>query len=242
MDFERIITRAAALGAGPDTSADTDTCADTDASAAADARERDAEERWHLIGELHRSTGRDAFEAVLAASASPDDARRLVALDALGQIGYAADRPYLEETLPVLISAAGDEDARIVASAITALGHVGDPRGLPAVLRRVGHASNEVRFAAAFALPSLAGGGEQAGTADEIANALITLTRDPDPEVRDWATFGLGTQLDTDTPEIREALAARLDDSYDDAAEEAATGLARRGDPRAAEVLGARVH
>ncbi|MEY9863060.1 HEAT repeat protein [Catenulispora sp. GAS73] len=228
MDHEQIITRAAALGPGTGTGEH--------------ESENDAEERWRLIGELHRSTGRDAFEAVLAAAVSDEPARRLVALDALGQIGYATGRPYAEETLPVLISAAGDDDAGVVASAVTALGHVGDARALPAVLRQVGHASAEVRFAAAVALPSLTGADEPGavvaeGTGAAVAEALIALTRDPDPEVRDWATFGLGTQLDADGPEIREALAARLDDDYDQAAEEAVAGLARRGDPRAAAAL-----
>ncbi|MEY9932097.1 HEAT repeat protein [Catenulispora sp. GP43] len=216
MDYEHVIARAAAFDAGPD------------------ADEDDLEARWQLIGELHRSTGRDAFEAVVAAAGSDERARRLVALDALGQIGYTANRPFAQETVPVLLGAVGDPDPEVVASAVTALGHVGDPDGLAAVLQRVGHASDAVRFAVAVALPALTDPDEPA--ADAVA-ALIALTCDEDPQVRDWATFGLGTQLDADGPEIREALAARLDDSCDDAGEEALMGLARRGDPRATAPL-----
>jgi HEAT repeat protein len=221
VDYERVIARAAAFDAGPD------------------AAEDDLEARWQLIGELHRSTGRDAFEAVVAAAGSDERARRLVALDALGQIGYAANRPFAEETVPVLLGAVGDADAEVVASAVTALGHVGDPRGLAAVLQRVGHASDAVRFAVAVAVPALTDPDEPLA---EAVDALITLTRDEDPQVRDWATFGLGTQLDADGPEIREALAARLDDSCDDAGEEALMGLARRGDPRATAPLLDQLH
>jgi HEAT repeat protein len=237
VDYEHVITRAAGLGTDPDTD------------------ENDAEARWQLIRELHRSTGRDAFEAVAAAAGSDDRARRLVGLDALGQIGYAANRPYVEETLPVLLSvlaaadatnaadaadtgdaadAPGAGDAEVIASAVTALGHVADPRGLPAVLRHVGHPNDAVRFAVAVALPTLTDPDEPAADA---VRALITLTCDADPQVRDWATFGLGTQLAADGPEIRDALAARLDDSCDHAGEEAVMGLARRGDPRATAPL-----
>jgi HEAT repeat protein len=55
------------------------------------------------------------------------------------------------------------------------------------------------------------------------------LTQDTAPEVRDWATFALGTQIDLDTSEIRDALAARLNDPDEVTRAEAATGLSRRG-------------
>ena len=42
-------------------------------------------------------------------------------------------------------------------------------------------------------------------------------------------------QVERDTPELRDALAARLDDTDPDARDEAVLGLARRGDPRALE-------
>ena len=64
----------------------------------------------------------------------------------------------------------------------------------------------------------------------------IALTADPDIRVRDWACFALGTQWDEiDTAELRDALAARLDDVGRDARSEALMGLALRRDPRAYE-------
>ena len=66
---------------------------------------------------------------------------------------------------------------------------------------------------------------------------LIELSRDEDEEIRDWASFALGSLIDTDTEEIREALWARVTDSFEDVRAEALTGLARRKDPRVRDLL-----
>ncbi len=60
---------------------------------------------------------------------------------------------------------------------------------------------------------------------------------DADQEVRDWATFGLGTLGESDSPEIREALFHRLSDGNDDVRQEAMAGLAKRGDQRVLPLL-----
>jgi HEAT repeat protein len=72
---------------------------------------------------------------------------------------------------------------------------------------------------------------------DRAVAALIDLSADSDGDVRDWATFSLGVQIDRDTADVREALAARLQDSYGDTRAEAVRGLARRRDERALEAV-----
>ena len=55
---------------------------------------------------------------------------------------------------------------------------------------------------------------------------------DDQADVRNWATFGVGHQLDDDGMIIRDALSDRLDDTDYDTRWEAIIGLARRHDPR----------
>ncbi|WP_194819430.1 HEAT repeat domain-containing protein [Nocardia sp. XZ_19_385] len=188
---------------------------------------------WRTVTELQHRTDRGTFDAVAALVDSADATTRLLAVDVLSQYGYAHEKPFLEEALPLFAAACGDSDPRVVASAIGGFGHHYDPRGLPFVLPHAGSEDRGIRFSAAVALATIAG----EPPAGEAVDALVRLSTDPEDMVRDWAVFGLGTQLDIDTPAVRDALSARLDDHDPETAAEAAMGLARRGDVRAVAAL-----
>ncbi|HKT04097.1 MAG TPA: HEAT repeat domain-containing protein [Rugosimonospora sp.] len=114
-----------------------------------------------------------------------------------------------------------------------------DPEALPVALELARHPDPEIRRAAAQVLPALGQlAADDPNSRDAVVSSLIALTRDGDEDVRDWACFALGTQLsDVDSPELRDALAERLDDEHDDTRCEATLGLARRSDPRTLPVL-----
>jgi len=118
-----------------------------------------------------------------------------------------------------------EQDPVVLDSAISALGHLANPRAIPLLLRHQDNPDKDVRFAVAFAL------GCFPDDAQSIVG-LMKLTLDRDSNVRDWAVFGLGVQGDADSPEIRETLVRCLDDADEDVREEAAVGLAKRQDLR----------
>ncbi|MFE6049285.1 HEAT repeat domain-containing protein [Kitasatospora sp. NPDC056446] len=195
----------------------------------------DEHERWHVVGDFHLRADRSAFEAACVLARAADPRERMIGLDVLGQLGFGADRPFLEEALPIVVEACADGQSGVVHSAVVALGHLADQRGLAAVLGQSGHDDEDVRQAVAFTLPSVAGD----PACPEAVDALIRLSGDPSAFVRDWATFGLGLEAAGDSERIRGALLERVDDPDPDTAGEALLGLARRGDRRMLTALGA---
>ncbi|GHJ44678.1 hypothetical protein Cs7R123_20200 [Catellatospora sp. TT07R-123] len=141
-----------------------------------------------------------------------------------------------EEVAALLADVAGlEKEPEVLCAMVEALGGSGRPHALPVLLDLAAHPDGDVRHQVAAALPEvLAGPDRAAGVA-----ALIRLSADTEPHVRDWATHGLGTRLDADTEAIRAALWARTGDPYPPAFEEGVHGLARRRDPRAAALVAA---
>ncbi|MGS2617175.1 HEAT repeat domain-containing protein [Micromonospora sp. LZ34] len=109
------------------------------------------------------------------------------------------------------------------------LGATTDARGTAVLVAFAADADADVRLEVARSLPAvMPDGADDAGVA-----ALIDLCRDADPEVRNWATFGLGWQSTADGRTVRRALWERTGDSYPPVREEGIRGLARRRDQRA---------
>ena len=76
------------------------------------------------------------------------------------------------------------------------------------------------------------------GDADDFdVSTLMAWSRDKDQEVRDWATFVLGSQTDFDSEDVRQALRDRLNDADFETRCEALVGLARRRDEAAIQPL-----
>lgn len=193
----------------------------------------ESHEYWALVHELQRRGDQETFDAAAGAASSGDGPTRILGLHVLAQLGFEVGRPFLEGSLPLAILAAGAQDAATVLAAVNALGHLRDQRGLAPVVVHCAHLDRDIRHAAAMALPAVAGD----PPAEEAVDHLVGLTSDPDSDVRDWATFGLGSLLEVDSPAVRDALAARIDDPEGDISGEALVGLAVRGDQRAAGPL-----
>jgi HEAT repeat protein len=178
--------------------------------------------------QLVAESGADADTLALEMIGSDDPCVRATGCDLLGLLCERFEEPRTRATAALVALAVEEADVDVQWSIARALGSTADPDGLPVLLALADHPDSDVRFQVAVSLPST-----MLERMDERGiHALIELSRDPDGDVRNWATFGLGRQLDCDSTEIREALWVRVDDDNVDAREEAIVGLARRRDQR----------
>ncbi|HYD47189.1 MAG TPA: HEAT repeat domain-containing protein [Terriglobales bacterium] len=197
--------------------------------------EGEDEDAWEVYDETRR---------VLQSRASPDNWDRIAALathpEAIGRSLVPAVLRYfgdvrVDETVELLRRMlAVETDDTVIAN----IGHAFIDLHRPDAARELmlpfyRHPSPDVRLAVVHAL-------EFSQHPDALA-AMIELSGDADADVRNWATFHLGHaepgEPSFDDPRVREALAARLDDSHSETRAEAVEGLARRGDHRVLPVL-----
>jgi HEAT repeat protein len=191
-------------------------------------RERGCDDVWEAMSTLQYRGGQAELELGLRLTQSDDADDRCIGADLLGQLGWERST-HLDETVAALIGLLTDPDPHVIYCAAIGLGHRCDPRAVGPLIELAAHPDPEVRFGVASGL--LAQEDERA------VRALIGLSSDVDCDVRNWATFGLGTQIECDSPAIREALAARLDDADQEIRGEALVGLARRRDSRTRAAL-----
>lgn len=190
----------------------------------------DGDDRWDFIWLLRYRGTRDVLNGAIALTESNNSEERTIGIQILGQLGIP-DRTFPDECLTTLIGLLKHEiDPLILQSIGIALGHLNDACAIEPQLKFCLHPDWEVRYGVVL---SMNGHNDKRAIA-----ALIKLSGDDHPQVRNWATFGLGSLLEVDTPEIREALYQRFlleDPTGEETAEiqgEALVGLASRQDER----------
>jgi HEAT repeat protein len=188
------------------------------------------QERWHFISLLHCRGSREVFDRALMLTQSSNPEERRLGINILGQLGVT-ERTFPHECVTALVNMLDHEFDPLMLQAICiALGHLNDPHSIEPQLKFCLHPDWEVRYGVVHGLSFQ--------TDERAVAALVKLSADIHPQVRNWATFGLGSLLEVDTPLIREAVYQRFlleEIEVDETAEiygEALVGLARRKDER----------
>jgi HEAT repeat protein len=185
-------------------------------------------DEWRMrdaIAALHWRGTPEVLDRATSLCVSECPYERRIGADILGQLGLP-ERSFPRACADVLLEMLAIEiEPEVLNSIFVALSFLHEPRVVAVAPTFASHSDANVRFSVVLALSGL--------TEPIAVGLLIQLASDVDSHVRDWATFGLGTQLDLDTPEIRNALADQLSDTDEDTRCEAIVGLARRQDKRA---------
>ena len=179
---------------------------------------------WDAVMVLHARGDGETVSRAREWLTCDEPAKRIVAADVLAQVAYGDELQAEPAALLLGRALETETDDEVIDSLIYALGHTPHLPSCERLLQFQNHPSEDLRRALVYALPQYWENGAA------IA-ALIHLSSDADDEVRDWATFGLGSQIDVNSVKIRQALIARLNDPDGETRYEAIVGLARRGDP-----------
>jgi HEAT repeat protein len=169
---------------------------------------------------------------------APQARVRALGFEVLGYVALDDERAQAE-LLARARAASSDRAVTVREAAVHAVGQSAAEAGRDWLLRMAGDGHPWVREAVVSSLPLSV---YEPAPDDAVVQALLVAMEDEDVSVRNWATFSLGTLLDVDSPEIREALRRALAQIDADTVEdypgmEAVVGLARRGDAAALPTL-----
>ena len=187
---------------------------------------------WDNIKILCSRPEKAVFKRCAALTRSQVQRERRIGIDILSQLG-GMDRPYQSETLALYLRILPKEtDLKVLESLLHGIGHNNkgmDNKGAEKLAALKAHRYAVIRFGVASALKGV----------DKPAaiDTLITLSADKDNDIRDWATFALGSQINKNNKAIREALWARVNDANEDTRLEAIVGLAVRKDLRVQDII-----
>ncbi|WP_327064518.1 HEAT repeat domain-containing protein [Kitasatospora sp. NBC_01302] len=196
--------------------------------------DQDGHAYWNLVREAAEGeSGETALRCGLGLLASAEVLERKVGCNLVRDVAATHECLRGEAATALMALAEVETEACVLHALVIGLGAAQDPRAVPVLVGLSGHEDTEVRHGVALVFGTL-----NSGLPDgPDVRALIRLAQDQDSEVRNWAAFALGFQLEQDTTAIRDALWKCTTDEDDEVRQEGARGLARRHDPRAVPLI-----
>lgn len=187
---------------------------------------------WQNISVLRQRPTKNVFSICVKLAESDKPHCRIIAYDILAQLGLMP-RPFSKQTIELLFQHLETED---------------DPTAMMSLLYAIGHHDkvlNRLQVDQLCALSATDDSSVKEGllfALNGIDNAkailvLIMFSKDKLSNIRNWATFGLGSQIKRNTRQIRSALWDRVNDKHQETKLEAIAGLAIRKDMRVSEII-----
>ncbi len=192
---------------------------------------------WENIRVLRSRPSKSVFDRCYSLAISNNTKHKCIGIDILAQLGKklsSPTSPFQNETIQLCFELLEHEkEIDVISSVLSCIGHANNHDLTQTQVDKLAtfktHPNHNVRDSLVFSHL-----GQEHNAAIQI---LIYLSKDKNTDVKNWATFGLGTQIDTDNEEIRNALWARVNDKHEETRFEAITGLCIRKDPRAKALI-----
>ncbi|MFK8058301.1 MAG: hypothetical protein AB8F78_19405 [Saprospiraceae bacterium] len=187
---------------------------------------------WDAITALRARASEEVYERAVRLARSDNERDKIVGIDVLAQLGQTP-RMRQDKTVSLYFELLSQPSSpKVLSSLLSGIGHNNDKltgEQISILSAYADHSYSAVRFALVHALLGLE-------HPDAIV-MLICLSRDTHGDVRNWATFGLGSQIEVTTDEILYALLERTTDNHADTKLEAIVGLAERKDVRVKQIM-----
>jgi HEAT repeat protein len=183
--------------------------------------------RWDNIRELRKRPSTLLFAKCAEFTKSKDPKIRSIGIDILAQLGLPP-RPFLKQTLTLYFDLLNTEtDPKVLMTLLYAVnlnnGNL-NKKQVEILCSFSDNDNNLVKEGLTFSLLGI--------DSVNAIETLIKLSTDKLSHIRNWATFGIGTQIERNTQSIREALWNRVNDKHQETKLEAIVGLAKRKDSR----------
>lgn len=194
----------------------------------------ESDETWEHVFALRKAGTRTVLEKAIRWCQDNDPLHRSIGVSVLAQLGVDGSS-YPEEANAMIRSMIPIEnDHEVMTSLISAVNFRAMEEGICWLISLSQHPSEDIRWRVAWGLPSPDSCDPNLGR--QIIDTLMRLLVDPEPRVRDWATFSL-SMTEEDSPQLREALLERMQDTDFNTRSEAAIGLAKRKEPLGVNLL-----
>lgn len=187
---------------------------------------------WENIRELRRRPNQYVFDRAVELIKTNIDIEKIIGIDILAQLGFNP-RFKQNKTVEICFSLLDKmQTPKVLESILFAISHNNEILQKDQILtltKLKTHRYCIVRYGLVQALSGL----EQ----KDAIETIIDLSTDKDPDIRDWAIFSLGTQIETNNDSITKVLWERTKDSSELVRFEAIAGLAKRQDKRIKDIL-----
>ena len=187
---------------------------------------------WENIRELRKRPNKEVYNKAFKLANSKIEKEKIIGIYVLAQLGFDP-RFQQEKTVDLYFKLLENEKSpKVISAILSSISHNNEnlnEKQISKLIEFKTHKFVNVRFQLTLALSCLEN--------ENAIKTLIELSNDRDSDTRNWATFGIGTQLENDTEEIRIALWNRVTDKDKITRLEAISGLAKRKDRKIKSIL-----
>lgn len=180
---------------------------------------------WDNISALRKIVTEEVFDRAFQLANSTIEKEKIIGIDVLVQLGHTP-RFRQKETLVLCFKLLEQKQpSEVLSSILYGIGHNNEnitKHQADKLCIFKDHPTSEVREGLVFALLKI--------EYYTPINTLIFLSKDKIADIRNWATFGLGTQIEKSNKKIINALWERVDDTDEETKMEAIVGLAKRNE------------